>query len=99
MVRSRLAYLDLRTRHREVLCFDLYPDLDLDPLYSLLATENLDSSTYSIWAGLVTSSDHGGLSLPDYVLAVVRRTQAGVDFSFVSTGEEDEEESELLSIQ
>ena len=64
---------------------------NLEPLYQFLDAEPLDPKTYSVWVSVVSSSDHDGISLPEYILDLIRRTKCGVDFSFVaSLGPDDE---------
>jgi hypothetical protein len=37
-----------------------------------------------VWIFLVAAMDQGGIAVPEHILAVIRRTSGGVDFSFVS---------------
>ena len=67
-----------------VVSLDITEKTDLEPLYRLLSENLIDSSNYSVWISVVTDSDHGGASLPNYVLDLIRRTKGGVDFSFVA---------------
>jgi hypothetical protein len=62
----------------------LNPTTNLISLYAFLEKESLPPGTYSVWVSFVTSSDHGGVSLPAWVLELIRRTGCGVDFSFVA---------------
>lgn len=83
-LRERLTGLEMESRIPEVVSLPLRAGTDYGPLLEFLASEHLDPATYSIWASVVTSSDHGGISLPTHVLEIVRETLAGVDFSFVA---------------
>ncbi len=67
-----------------VLSFDLGETLDLSPLYAMLEKLTLSPGTYGVWISLRTSSDHGGVAVPTYILDLVRATRCGLDFSFVS---------------
>jgi hypothetical protein len=83
-LRECLSGLEMESRRPDVISLPLRTDLDYRPLIQFVASEELDPSTYSVWASLVTSSDHGGIRLPAHVLDIVRETRAGVDFSFVA---------------
>lgn len=83
-LKQRLSGFDLESRRPEVVAFPLRETADHGPLFAFLESEALDPSTYSVWVSVVTSSDHGGVTLPPYILDVVRKTRAGVDFSFVA---------------
>ncbi len=67
-----------------VLAFDLNETMDLTRLYATLTELPVDPSMYSVWISLVTSTDHGGISVPAYVLDLIRRTKCGIDFSFAA---------------
>lgn len=67
-----------------VVSFDLTEGFDLDALCTFIDESGVHSSTYSVWISLIASSDQGGVALPQHILAAVRRTSGGVDFSFVS---------------
>ena len=67
-----------------VVTFDLNEDFELDPLLEFISESRIDQSMFSIWISLISSSDQGGVALPSHVLAVIRRTSGGVDFSFAS---------------
>jgi hypothetical protein len=83
-LRGGLTGFDIRSRVPGVVVISLPESLSLKPLYDFLETASLAPSTYSVWASVVSSSDHDGVSLPPYVVEVIRRTQCGVDFSFVA---------------
>src|ERR1035437_6831004 len=68
---------------RFVATFDLVGGMDFEPLYGFIEAVSPDPKDYSVWISLRTDSDHDGLSLPRYVLEIVRRIDVGVDFSFV----------------
>lgn len=84
-----LAGLETRRRsdneQRFVAAFDLTEGMDLKPLYDFIDVVSLKPEDYSIWISLRTDSDHDGLSVPHYVLDIVKRIKVGVDFSFVLT--------------
>jgi hypothetical protein len=82
-LRASLSSFDIQSRRADIVALVLRQDTDLEPLYTFLKSEGLDPSTYSVWVSVVSSSDHDGLSLPKYILDVIRSTQCGVDFSFV----------------
>ena len=67
-----------------VVSFDLSEGLDLDSLCAFISESRVDPTAYSVWISLITSSDQSGVALPAHILAVVRRTHGGVDFSFAS---------------
>lgn len=83
-LRERLSGLGLESRRPDVIALPLREGADYRPLIEFIASETLEPGTYSVWASIVTSSDHGGISLPTYVLNITRETRAGVDFSFVA---------------
>jgi len=69
--------------HHFVAAIDLAEDLDLEPLYGFIEATSAKPEDYSVWISLRTSSDHDGLSLPPYVLELIRRIKVRIDFSFV----------------
>ena len=79
-----LADFEITSRIPSVVSLALQESSNLQNLYAFLERESLDPGTYSVWAAVVTSSDHDGISLPSFILELVRRTFCGVDFSFVS---------------
>ena len=83
-LRQQLSRYGLQSRRPDVVALPLLDKTDYGPLIAFLDSENLGPGTYSVWASIVTSSDHGGVSLPAYVLEIVRKTGAGVDLSFVA---------------
>jgi hypothetical protein len=83
-LRDRLSGLGMESRRPDVISLPLRAGTDYRPLVQFIASEELDPTTYSVWASVVTSRDHGGISLPAHVLNIVRETRAGVDFSFVA---------------
>lgn len=83
-LRQRLSGLELESRRPDVISVPLRAGTDYRPLLEFIASGPLDPTTYSVWASIVTSSDHGGISLPSFVLEIVRESGAGVDFSFVA---------------
>jgi hypothetical protein len=81
-----LPNTDLRVNCRNtgaVVTFIITERLDTEALCSFLNSESLDPKKYSVWVSVVSSSDHDGVALPKYVLDIIRRTECGVDFSFV----------------
>jgi hypothetical protein len=90
-LRNALTDIELQSRRPDVIVLELDERTNLEPLYQFLDAEPLDAKTYSVWASVVSSSDHDGISLPEYILDLIRRTKCGVDFSFVaSLGPDDE---------
>lgn len=83
-LRDSLADFEIQSRRPDVMAVVLREETDFSSLYAFLESEALDPSTYSVWVSLVSSDDHDGLALPKHVLDLVRRTRAGVDFSFVA---------------
>jgi hypothetical protein len=86
-LKNHLSDLSLTVRQRHdsfVVSLEITNGLIPEPLYALLADEAFDGVQYSVWASVVTSSDHGGVSLPSHILDFIRLTQSGVDFSFVA---------------
>lgn len=57
---------------------------DFGPPYSFLDGVSLDPSSYSVWISVVISSDHSGVSVPEHVRELIRRTNGGIDFSFTA---------------
>jgi hypothetical protein len=93
-----LPGIELKVRQSEVgttAVFDLSEDVDYEPLCAFLDDARIDSKNHSVWVSVVTSSDHSGVSVPDYVLRLIRRTQCGLDFSFVSVGGDFDESAQL----
>jgi hypothetical protein len=93
-LRSSILDIELQSRKPEVILLVLDEGSDLEPLYKFLEAEGLDPKTYSMWASVVSSSDHDGVTLPQYVLEIVRRTKCGVDFSFVASLDPDDGKDE-----
>jgi hypothetical protein len=93
-LRFQLSSFNLESRRPDVISLPLREGIDYELLQQFVESERMDQADYSVWASIVTSRDHGGLSLPPYVLEIVRRTRAGVDFSFVACLDPDEEETE-----
>ena len=83
-LRLRLSGLEIESRRPDVISIPLREDTDYRSLLEFIDAERLDPATYSVWASIVTSSDHGGISCPPYVVNIIRETGAGVDFSFVA---------------
>ncbi|MGA2148132.1 MAG: hypothetical protein ABSH49_24550 [Bryobacteraceae bacterium] len=99
-LRTSLSNVEIQSRRADIVALVLREDTDLEPLYKFLKSEGLDPSTYSVWVSVVSSSDHDGVSLPKYILEVIRSTQCGVDFSFVGClGDpvEDERDPSVIS--
>lgn len=67
-----------------VVSFEIAAGMDLEGLYTFLAQVPIEPSTYSVWISVVTSSDHSGVSVPGYVRDLIRRANAGIDFSFTA---------------
>jgi hypothetical protein len=85
-LQNLLSTVKLTVRKRDegsVVSFDITETTDLRPLYEFLSEEDIHSSEYSVWISVVTSSDHSSVSLPGYMLELIRRTKGGVDFSFM----------------
>jgi hypothetical protein len=67
-----------------VVSFEIAAGMELEGLYTFLAQVPIDPSTYSVWISVVTSSDHSGVSVPEYVRELIRQTKGGIDFSFTA---------------
>jgi hypothetical protein len=89
-LRGSILHIELQSRRPEVILLVLDEGSDLEPLYKFLDAEVLDPKTYGVWVSVVSSRDHDGVSLPQFILNVVRRTNCGVDFSFVASLEDDD---------
>jgi hypothetical protein len=96
-LRNSILHIELESRKPEVILLVLDEGSDLEPLYKFLDAEVLEPKTYSVWVSVVSSSDHDGVSLPQYILDIVRRTKCGVDFSFVASLESDDGRDETDS--
>ena len=79
------------------LLFDSREGLDLSVLYKTLDNVPLGPTDYEVTASVVTSSDNGGIDLPEYVLQRIRRTRRGVGFSFVSVEPSDDTDAEEIA--
>lgn len=93
-LRGALPETDLQLREHEAgttVVFKLSETVDYEPLCRFLDESDIDPSQYSVWVSVVTASDHSGVSVPDHVLRLIRRTKGGLDFSFVSLGPDDSE--------
>jgi hypothetical protein len=84
-LRNSIQHIEIQSRKPEVVLLELDESTDLEPLYRFLASEAIDPKTYSIWVSVVSSSDHDGISLPHYILDLIRKTNCGIDFSFVAS--------------
>ena len=93
-LRESLNGFNIESRRPDVVSLGIGEATNLEPLYAFLESEAFEPGSYSIWVSLITSSDHGGVSLPGYILELVRRTEAGVDFSFVACLDEAEAQPE-----
>jgi hypothetical protein len=85
-LRKMLPDVNLKVHFRgtgAVVTFLVTEDLNCEALYSFLKQEALSPRKHSVWVSVVSSSDHDGVSLPEYVLGIIRRTMCGVDFAFV----------------
>ena len=49
----------------------------------LSAKSNLDGIQYDIWISINSSYDHGGLTVPDYILALIYEFKCPVQFSYI----------------
>jgi hypothetical protein len=67
-----------------VVSSDITEGFDLDALCMFIRESGVDPKMYSLWISLVAAMDQGGIAVPEHILAVIRRTSGGVDFSFVS---------------
>jgi hypothetical protein len=76
-----------------VVVLELAEDFDIGSLRAFMVECQIDPDTTSVWISLTTSGDQGGVSLPQHVLDIVRRTFCGVDFSFASCLGDDPGES------
>lgn len=64
-----------------------------EQLFQYLLEEKLSRDSCGVWVSVLSSSDHDGLSVPEFILEIIRKTRCGLDFSFVGCldGEADEE--------
>jgi hypothetical protein len=76
-------------QRNSILGLELHHDMDLEHLYAVLETLQLEPEQFEVIASVVTTSDNGGIDLPGYILQLIRRTRCGVGFSFVNTGPDD----------
>lgn len=91
-LRNSLAGFQIESRRPDVVALVIDATTDIRPICAFVESEALEAGTYSIWASVVTSTDHGGVSLPAFVLDLARRTGAGIDFSFVACLDEADDE-------
>jgi hypothetical protein len=83
-IRTNLSGMEIQCRRPDVLAVSLNSTTDLRPLYALLLSEEINNKHCGLWISLVSSSDHDGLDLPDYILDFVYKSRCSVAFSFVS---------------
>jgi hypothetical protein len=86
----------------DILGLELHHEMDLERLYATLETLQLGPEQFELIASVVTTSDNGGIDLPEYILQLIRRTRCAVGFSFVNTGPdelEDDHETRTASLQ
>lgn len=83
-LRRHLSNMDIESNQEDVVSIAIVETTDIAPLCKFLQQERVDPGSYMMWISLVTSSDHGGIELPDYVLKLVRLTDCSVGFSFVA---------------
>lgn len=76
---------------------DLRENTDFTGLYRFLQSERLDPNSYGVWIAVVSSSDHDGIAVPKYILDLIRKTDCGIDFSFVACLNGEETASSELS--
>jgi hypothetical protein len=93
-LRNTILHIELQSRRPDVILLVLNESSNLEPLYGFLESDALDPKTYSVWVSVVSSSDQDGISLPQFILDLIRRTKCGVDFSFVASLGSDNESDE-----
>lgn len=91
-LRSALSGFRIESIVPDVAVVIVRPDHDLQPLVSFVQQENLHSASYSVWVSVVTSADHDGVTLPKTILTLIRSLEGGVDFSFVASLGDDNDE-------
>jgi hypothetical protein len=96
-IRSALPGADFISRksslppETDILGVELQEAMDLSALYSALDRLSLGTKQFEVIASVVTTSDNGGIDVPDYILKLIRRTQCGLGFSFVDVGPDDQD--------
>ena len=86
-LRELLPNVTLTSRSRGerlVVSFDISEEFDLDALCTFIRESGADPTMYSVWISLIAATDQGGIAVPVHILAVIRQTSGGVDFSFAS---------------
>ena len=94
-LRQKLTKIKTESLRPDIVFFDIGKRTNLDPLYEFLETERLATGSYGLWVSVATSIDHGGVTVPGYILEIVRRTQCGIDFSFVACLGDDKQRKRL----
>src|SRR5579872_3014895 len=79
-------------RRGNVLLIEIDQAVETTRLYATLDTLRLGPEQFQITASIVTTSDNGGIDVPQYVLSLIRRTHCGVGFSFVDVGPDEEDD-------
>ena len=83
-LRSALSDFRIESRNPEVAVVILPPDLGLLQLYRFLEQEDVEPSSYRVWISLVTSREQDIVKVPQGILDLIRKTAAGLEFSFVA---------------
>jgi hypothetical protein len=76
----------------DIFLFEIHQAVEMIHLYATLDALHFGPEQFEVLASVVTTSDNGGIELPEYVLTLIRRTHCGVGFSFVDVGPDDQDE-------
>ena len=76
-----LEHLTIR-RPRGILVaiLELTASTNIEQICVFLSDEHINPEKYSLWISVVSSSDHSGVSVPAFVLEMIRRTRG--DWTF-----------------
>ncbi len=77
----------------DILLFEINESVEMSRLYEELESLRPGPEQFEVLASVVTTSDNGGIDLPEYVLNIIRATRCGVGFSFVNVGPDDQDDS------
>lgn len=91
----KAALPGIETKERgNILLFEIHQAVEMNQLCSTLDSLQLGPEQFEVLASVVTTSDNGGIELPQYVLNLIRRTCCGVGFSFVDVGPDEQDEGD-----
>jgi hypothetical protein len=63
----------------------------------VVGTDGASATRCEVLASVVTTSETGGIDVPDWLLAIIRQTKCGLGFSFVSVGPDDDDATDSNS--